>query len=202
MNCPACNVELPDDARFCVECGTEVGAATTGPTVKLTSRPGDVACPVCRAPNPEFAAFCVNCGRSLEASAPVRPAATLERPAPPISLPDAPELPAPPRRALHPPAPPYMCRGRWHPASKQWGGVSGGLFLIGLAILFLTGSFWPGILVLVGTMALINEAAAGKVREGLSGFAFLAGLAFLFLTGSFWPGILILLGVIALISRL
>ncbi|RMD73753.1 MAG: zinc-ribbon domain-containing protein, partial [Chloroflexi bacterium] len=28
MHCPHCNTELPDDARFCIECGTAVRIAT------------------------------------------------------------------------------------------------------------------------------------------------------------------------------
>jgi hypothetical protein len=78
--------------------------------------------------------------------------------------------------------------------------VSGALWLIGLGILFLTGSFWPGILVLVGLTAYVQQSARGRSQESLRSLIFFVGLAVLFWTNLFWPGILILLGLIALIS--
>ncbi len=45
--------------------------------------------------------------------------------------------------------------------SKYWAHISGGVFLIGLGILFLTGTFWPGILFLVG----ISAIAGGLLKK-------------------------------------
>lgn len=78
---------------------------------------------------------------------------------------------------------------------------SGAIFLIGLGILFFTGSFWPWILALVGVTGALEEFAGGAVREGATVLVMLVGLAVLFATGLFWPGILILVGLVALIDR-
>jgi uncharacterized membrane protein YvbJ len=41
-----------------------------------------------------------------------------------------------------------------------WGAVSFGVFIIGLAILWLFGWFWPGILFLIGLMIIIGALVA------------------------------------------
>lgn len=41
-----------------------------------------------------------------------------------------------------------------------WGAISFGTFIIGLAILFLFDIFWPGILILIGLMAVIGALVA------------------------------------------
>lgn len=81
-------------------------------------------------------------------------------------------------------------------------GVQGGLFLIGLALLFFSGWFWPGILVLVGLTALFEDFKKGRPGEGLGGMVFMCGLALLFASDWFWPGILVLLGIMAILSPL
>jgi hypothetical protein len=80
--------------------------------------------------------------------------------------------------------------------------VSGGVFLIGLAVLFMTGLFWPGILVLIGVCGFLSSIAEGKPREGLMPLVFMTGLAVLFMTDLFWPGILVLVGVTAMLGAL
>jgi class 3 adenylate cyclase/tetratricopeptide (TPR) repeat protein len=49
MQCPVCQSENPDDARFCEDCG-----------VKL-----EVLCPACSAPTTPGKSFCRNCGEKL-----------------------------------------------------------------------------------------------------------------------------------------
>lgn len=89
-------------------------------------------------------------------------------------------------------------------SKRFWGSLSGGIFLIGLGLLFLIpgASFWPWILVVVGVSQL-PAALSGKQRwMGWHGFFWMVGLALLFWSGHFWPGILILVGISAIIEAL
>ncbi len=223
MTCPECRAELASDAKFCIECGAPVPAAAAGTpapvantssTVPLAGQDG-TRCPACNVRNPAIAMFCVNCGRALheETAAPAQQPATPRRAEiadasrpPPLSIPPAPDLPAHrrPDRAAPLPAGPALpsrtlarTRGM-NPATL--GGLTGGLFLIGLAFLFATGTFFPGILVLLGLTGFLGSAAGGKARVGLIPLIFMCGLAFLFATNTIFPGILVLLGIIAIIS--
>lgn len=73
--------------------------------------------------------------------------------------------------------------------------VGGGVFLIGLALLFMGQiAFWPGILYVIGASSLARAVVERSVWSALSGLVWLFGLAFLFTTGLWWPGILILIG--------
>ena len=47
------------------------------------------------------------------------------------------------------------------------GGVMGGGFMIGMAILFATDTFWPGILVLCGLMAILGAVLRPGRRRGI-----------------------------------
>jgi len=82
--------------------------------------------------------------------------------------------------------------------------LSGGIFLVGLGILFLVPglSFWPWILVVIGLAGLPASLANQKGWLGWQGFFWLVGLAVLFASGYFWPGILILIGVTTLVGAL
>jgi hypothetical protein len=74
-------------------------------------------------------------------------------------------------------------------------GASGGIFLIGLGILFLTKvNFFPWILVVIGVASLPGSVAQKGFWAGIQGFVWLVGLAILFATNTLWPGILILAG--------
>ena len=88
--------------------------------------------------------------------------------------------------------------------AKTYSGISGGLFLIGLGIIFLLDavSFWPWILVVIGVSSLPGALAADRGWYGWQSFFWLTGLAILFYTGLFWPGILILVGVSTLVGSL
>ena len=84
-------------------------------------------------------------------------------------------------------------------SSKTYQGLSGGIFLIGLGLLFLTGiGIWPWILVVIGLSSLPASLAAKKGWYGWQGSLWLIGLAILFWSGHFFPGILILVGLSAL----
>ncbi|MCP8320695.1 MAG: zinc-ribbon domain-containing protein [archaeon] len=46
----------------------------------------------------------------------------------------------------------------WERGGEFWGAIAGGVFLLGLAVLFYLGieKFWPGILFLIGIMIIIG----------------------------------------------
>jgi hypothetical protein len=78
---------------------------------------------------------------------------------------------------------------------KEMGGLSGGIFLIGIGVIFwLNLDFFPWILLVAGLSSLPASLANESLWAGLQGFIWMAGLAVLFATNMFWPGILILAG--------
>lgn len=82
-------------------------------------------------------------------------------------------------------------------------GLSAGLFLIGLGLLFLLRiGIWPWILAVIGLANLPASLAHKKGWYAWQGFVWLVGLAILFASGYFWPGFLILLGVSMLCGAL
>lgn len=86
---------------------------------------------------------------------------------------------------------------------RTYEGISGGIFLIGLGILFLMRiGFWPWILVVLGLAGLPAALANRQGWAAWQGFIWMLGLAILFASGRFWPLILILLGVSALVGAL
>lgn len=149
-------------------------------------------CPNCDRSNLDGARFCDGCGAELAPSeATATPAAT----GPTVRLPEPVPGPALPAMGMNAAAslPP-------RPRALRLRQMNGGLWLIGLGMLFLTGTFWPGILVLIGISAYLEETARGRHQEALRTLIFTLGLAVLFALGWFWPGILILLGLTALLS--
>ncbi len=74
MNCPTCHTANPEDARFCLHCGTALA----------------LTCPLCSTLLPAAAKFCFNCGHQM---APPAEQATL-----------APAMQRPPRPAAEAPA--------------------------------------------------------------------------------------------------
>jgi ribosomal protein L40E len=193
LHCDRCGGDNPNDARFCIDCGAPIGAATTGPTTRLTG----IICRSCNTNNPEHARFCVVCGRAFGAAAPPQPRSA----APPAATP-APTRPAArpsyPRMATPPTLTPWR---QWSPARPPMpthrrqglGNDPGGVvFLIGLVALLASHTIWPGILLLLGLTNLVHQAARGRPDHGVRGLIWLGGLTLLFATGTFWPGILIL----------
>jgi hypothetical protein len=91
--------------------------------------------------------------------------------------------------------------------SKQNADTLGaGMFLVGLGVLFLLDWFWPGILALLGIVALVTQWARGNHLNGLSSLVLLGGLTILFAVGFAWEYVfpigLIVLGLIALVKAL
>jgi hypothetical protein len=186
LHCDRCGGDNPTDARFCIDCGAPIGAATTGPTTRLAG----IACPSCNTNNPEHARFCVVCGRAFGAAKP-RPAAP--PPAAPAARPSYPRMATPPTLMAarpQPPAQPPRTAQRQHGFGNDPSPV---VFLIGLFALLASHTIWPGILLLLGLTNLIHQGAQGRSDHGVRTLLWLGGLTLLFATGTFWPGILILL---------
>ncbi len=73
--------------------------------------------------------------------------------------------------------------------------IAGGVFLVGLGLLF-TGviGFWPGILFVLGASSIARGMAEGQAWYNVSGGLWLIGLGLVFLAGFSWPWLLILIG--------
>ena len=80
--------------------------------------------------------------------------------------------------------------------------LGAGMLLVGLGVLFLLDWFWPGILGLLGIVALATQWARGNLLRGLSSLVLLGGLTILFTVGFAWEYVfpigLIVLGLIGL----
>lgn len=59
---------------------------------------------------------------------------------------------------------------------KQASNISGGIFLIGLGVLFITDWFWPGILLVIGLSSGAELIFRGRVREGIGTMAMFAAI--------------------------
>ncbi|HVU11864.1 MAG TPA: hypothetical protein VHD90_11325 [Phototrophicaceae bacterium] len=87
--------------------------------------------------------------------------------------------------------------------------VFGGTFLIGLAVIFLLGWWWPGIMYVIGIAFLARAAAEGRSwteeRIGLGALAIaiiFTVLAILrIFSGILWPLILVVIGLYLLFGR-
>jgi uncharacterized membrane protein len=83
------------------------------------------------------------------------------------------------------------------------GQITGGVFLIGLGLLFALGWFWPGILYLIGTTALVEgfTETEGRKRSGaLQGGLFMIGMGVVFTLGFNLPLLFIILGVMTILG--
>jgi hypothetical protein len=80
------------------------------------------------------------------------------------------------------------------------GQMTGGLFLIGLAIIFLTGFWWPGMLFLIGFVTIANGLLEGREWEQVTGGFFLIGLGVVFAIGFNVGVLLLMIGVTTLLG--
>jgi hypothetical protein len=78
--------------------------------------------------------------------------------------------------------------------------VSGGVFLIGLALIFLTDFFWPGILFVIGASAVARGIVEGQEWYTVTGGLWMIGLGIVFYFGFSLPLLLILIGVSSLLG--
>ena len=196
QHCSRCDAEIPQDARFCPECGQPAGQPATGATQRIATAVSGPTCGVCGTPNPPSARFCVLCGQSLTEAAPAKGTALAPtgQPGPAgLPLPGQPGLGGPPPLPGLPPLPevqPLLLAG------------SGGVFLIGLAVLAVFNWWWPGIMFLLGLTTLVGSASARQPRAGLYGALWMFGIAVIALLGWWWPGMLFLVGIMVLLSPL
>jgi hypothetical protein len=78
-------------------------------------------------------------------------------------------------------------------AARSFRGNGPLLFAVGLFVLVMTGSVWPGILWLIGVSGFVGAMTQGRGDKALQSLVWWGGLALLFVTRAFWPGILVLL---------
>ncbi len=84
------------------------------------------------------------------------------------------------------------------------GGISGGIFMIGLAIAFFSGHFLPVLFVTLAFTSLLGSVSSLRpngIYGGLYSFVWLLGLAFCFVFG-FWPWILVIVGLSAILGAM
>ena len=98
-----------------------------------------VKCSYCGAEVDEEAQFCSKCGANMTEEKPVTP-----RP--------------PPRRRQSDRR--EACFGPPGSGTGLWGAISGGIFLIGLVVLWYYDLWWPGILILIALMAISGGIVA------------------------------------------
>ncbi len=55
---------------------------------------------------------------------------------------------------------------------KTASGISGGIFLIGLGVLIITGWWWPGIMLVIGLSAGGEQIFRGRIASGIGTIAF------------------------------
>jgi hypothetical protein len=60
---------------------------------------------------------------------------------------------------------------------KQAGGITGAVWLFGLAALFYTNAWWPGIMIVIGLSALIEGLAYGRGWAAVQGAVWCLGIA-------------------------
>ena len=64
--------------------------------------------------------------------------------------------------------------------------ISGAIWLIGLGILFVTGYWWPGILIVIGAGSIAQGLAEGRGWYGFQGGLWAIGLGIWFMFGARW----------------
>jgi hypothetical protein len=83
-------------------------------------------------------------------------------------------------------------------------GIAGGIFLIGLGILSMTGFWWPGIMFVIGLAVGADRAFRGKYIQGLTALAFFSAIPILSAADIPWnifgPFILISFGAVVLVQ--
>lgn len=81
-------------------------------------------------------------------------------------------------------------------------GIAGGIFLIGLGVLTITGSWWPGLMFVIGLALAADRAFRGNYMQALTAFAVCSAIAVVSTTDIAWnifgPFILISLGAVVL----
>jgi hypothetical protein len=90
---------------------------------------------------------------------------------------------------------------------RKASGISGGIFLIGLGVLIITGWWWPGIMLVIGLSGGAEQIFRGRIASGIGTIAFFTAIPVIWAlvesTNLTWaivgPFILIALGAIILV---
>lgn len=172
--CAHCGGLNPQDARFCIECGTTLAPAALGPTIKLPT----VRCPQCGVTNPEGAQYCVSCG------------GTMARRARPSTQHHHHNRWAAPRPATQP----GTLRRQQHtfPTFEQLALV---VIVGALLMAAVAKSTFPLFGALIALIVLSKSSPRSSGPLKLTPAIWWIGLGVLFMTGTFWPGILVLLAI-------
>ncbi|MFN8376537.1 MAG: hypothetical protein U0694_27160 [Anaerolineae bacterium] len=83
---------------------------------------------------------------------------------------------------------------------KRSGEISTGVFLIGLAILFMTGYWWPGIMFVIGISSIARALGEGKAWYAAQGGLWAIGIGLVFAIGFSLPLLLIMIGISMLLG--
>lgn len=78
--------------------------------------------------------------------------------------------------------------------------VAGGVFMIGMAILFFSGYWWPGILFVSGASSLARGMAEGRAWYSVQGAVWMIGIGLVFAVGFSLPPLLIVVGLSTLLG--
>jgi len=83
-------------------------------------------------------------------------------------------------------------------------GIAGGILLIGLGVLIITGNWWPGIMIVIGLAAGADRAFRGNYMQALTVFAVCSAIALISAINIPWnifgPFLLISLGAVVLVQ--
>jgi hypothetical protein len=80
--------------------------------------------------------------------------------------------------------------------------IAGGVFLIGLGLLFATGAWWPGILYVLGASAITQGVVERGNRSAIIGGLWMIGIGMLFGFGFSLPLLLVGIGAVLILSAL
>jgi Double zinc ribbon len=159
----------------------------------------DVQCPNCAEVLPPSAMFCINCGQQVQ-----RPATGVtvtlaaadnarcphcDTALPTALVPTQPAQRAPTAPVITAPPQPTL-RDRWEIDADK---LSGAVFMLGLVILFFTGAWWPGIMIVIGISSLLATLPKARYSEAAQTAVWTIGITVLAITGAWWPGILLLI---------
>lgn len=158
-------------------------------------------CPNCERENPGDAQFCIYCAARLtpvvptSTTAPVTGPTTRLDPAsvPVYAMPGAPATAVPQGRAARPP----RAKSRRHRHKDATKGV----WLIGIGVLLLTGTFFPGILVLIGITQYLKESGRSRYAKANQSLVFFLGLAAIFWWGLSWPLLILWFGLLMVLNQ-
>lgn len=83
-------------------------------------------------------------------------------------------------------------------------GIAGGILLIGLGVLIITGTWWPGIMLVIGLAIGADRAFRGYYVQALTAFVVCSAIALMSAANIPWaifgPFILISLGAVVLVQ--